>query len=111
MAVSQNLDFNNILTAQSELQPKPTTIASAATIAPTSFLTFISGTVALATITPPLLGAHMMCFIFTTATPTANGTGGNIKNAITPKQNSPTFMIWNPNEAKYYAGSLTITPA
>lgn len=106
-----SLNFQDLSTVNSGLQPKPVTIASAATVAPSTFLSFISGTVAIATVTPPVSGAHMLCLVFTTTTPVAFTTTGNIKNVATPKTNSPTFLIWNPIENKYYAGSLTITPA
>jgi hypothetical protein len=106
-----DLQFQDISTVANLGQPKPVTIASAATVAPTTYVTFISGTVAIATITPPVTGAHMLCFIFTTTTPAAFTTTDNIKNVTTPKTNSPTLLIYNPLEAKYYTGSLTITPA
>lgn len=85
-------------------QPAPPTIASAATIAPTTFLSFISGTVAIATITPPIAGAHMLCLVFTTTTPTAFTTTGNIKAVATPATNLPVLAVFNPTEAKYYIG-------
>ena len=107
-----DLNFQDISTVHSQLQPKPVTIASAATVSPSTFVTFISGTVAIATVTPPVSGAHLLVFIFTTTTPTAfTTTGGNIKNVTTPKQNSICFLVWNPIENKYYTGSATITPA
>lgn len=100
-----DIDFQNISTVSSGLQPKPVTIASAATVAPTTFLSFISGTVAIATVTPPVTGAHMLCFVFTTTTPTAfTTTGGNIKAVATPATNLPVFLVWNPAENKYYVG-------
>jgi hypothetical protein len=85
------------------ISPLPPTLASATTVAPTTFLTFISGTTAIATITPPLTGAHLLMMIFTNATPTAFTTTGNIKAVATPAQNLPVFLMYNPVEAKYYA--------
>lgn len=82
--------------------PKPVTIASAASIAPTTFLSFISGTVAIATVTPPTDGWSMLCMIFTTTTPVAFTTTGNIKAVATPTQNALTFLVYNPLEAKWY---------
>ncbi len=100
---SNDLLFQNLSTVQGAQQQKPNTIASAATVAPTSFITFISGTVAIATITPPADGQHMLVFIFTTTTPVAFTTsGGNIKRVSTPVQNIPVILLWNPNENKYY---------
>lgn len=103
---SNDLSFQNLSTVQGASQPKPNTIASAATVAPSLFLSFISGTVAIATVTPPEDGVHMLCFVFTTTTPTAFTTTGNIKAVATPTQNVPMFLIWNPNELKYYPGVL-----
>jgi hypothetical protein len=101
------LNFQDISTVQSELNQKPTTIASAATVAPQNFLTFISGTVAIATVTPPVPGVHMLCFVFTTTTPTAFTTTGNIKAVTTPTTNLPHFLVYNPIEGKYYTGEVT----
>jgi hypothetical protein len=98
-----DLNFQDISTVQGALQPKPVTIASTTTIAPTTFLSFVSGTTAVATVTPPVTGCHVLCFIFTTTTPAAFTTTGNIKAVATPSSGLPTFMVYNPLEAKYYA--------
>lgn len=97
-----DLNFQDLSTVASALQPKPVTIASAATVAPSTFLTFISGTVAIATVTPPVTGAHMLAFIFTTTTPTAFTTTGNMKAVTTPTTNVINLLVWNPAENKYY---------
>lgn len=97
-----DLNFQDISTVHSQLQPKPVTIASAATIAPSTFLSFVSGTVAVATVTPPVSGAHLLVFVFTTTTPTAFTTTGNIKAVATPTQNIPVFLVFNTVENKYY---------
>lgn len=107
MAESKDLSFQNLGTVQGNTQPKPPTIASAATVAPTHFLTFISGVVAIATVTPPADGAHMLVFVFTTTTPVAFTTTGNIKTVATPTQNVPFFLVFNPVDAKYYVGEVT----
>lgn len=104
-----DLEFQNISTVHSGLQPKPPTLASAATIAPSTYLTFVSGTVAIATVTPPVTGAHMLMMIFTTTTPTAFTTTGNIKAVATPSTNLPVFLTWNPLESKYYVGVTKAT--
>lgn len=101
------LNFQDISTVHSEQQQKPVTIASAATVVPSTFLSFISGTVAIATITPPVPGAHLLVFIFTTTTPTAFTTTGNIKLVATPTQNMPMLLVYNPLENKYYPGEVT----
>lgn len=102
---SNDLNFQNLSTVQGVNAPKPPTLASAATVAPTTYLSLISGTVAIATITPPEDGAHMLCFIFTTTTPTAFTTTGNIIKVVTPTQNSPVLLVFNPNTGKYHAGN------
>lgn len=96
-----DVDFQNISTVHSGLQPKPVTIASAATVAPSTFISFISGTTAIATVTPPVSGAHLLVFIFTTTTPVAFTTTGNIKLVATPTTNMPMFLVYNPLENKY----------
>jgi hypothetical protein len=97
-----DLLFQNFSTVQSNLQPQPQTIATAATIAPQGFLTFVTGTAAtLATITPPVTGVHMLCFVFSTGA-VLNITG-NILNAATTVSNVPMFFIYNPITAKYSA--------
>lgn len=99
-----DLEFQDISTVQSNLQPQPVTIASAATVAPTTFLTFISGTTAIATVTKPVTGAHLLCMVFTAATPVAFTTTGNINNIATPSQNVPVFLVYNPVTDKYSVG-------
>lgn len=98
-----DLEFQNISTVQSALQPKPATVASAASVSPSTFISFITGTTAIATVVPPVTGAHLLCFIFTTTTPTAYTTTGNIKAVATPTTNVPSLLFWNPIESKYYA--------
>jgi len=100
--------WQDLSTVQSKLNATPKTIASAATIAPTTFLSLITGTVAIATVTPPMDGAHLLCFLFTTTTPVAfTTTGGNIKYVATPTTNIPMFLVYNPIDSKYYPGEVT----
>lgn len=108
MAVSKDLEFQRLSTVQGGEAPKPPTIASAATVAPNTFLSFISGTVAIATITPPADGAHLLVFVFTTTTPVAFTTTGNIKYVATPTQNIPMFLVYSPSENKYYPGEVVV---
>lgn len=96
------LNADNLGVAQSGIQPKPPTIASTTTIAPTTRFTFISGTVAIATITPPMDGYHELVLCFTTTTPETTVTTGNIKTAYAPVQNRPVTLCFVPQEAKYY---------
>lgn len=94
--------FQDISTVQSDLQATPKTLASAATIAPTTFLTDVTGTVQVETITAPVTGTHMIALNFTNASPGAFLTTGNIKTAYTPVQNRPILLIYNPIDKKYY---------
>lgn len=102
MALANDAKAWDIMPVATVLSPKPATIASAATVAPVTFLSFISGTTAIATVTPPVDGAHLLCMVFTTTTPVAFTTTGNIKAVATPTQNALTFLVYNPLEAKYY---------
>lgn len=99
-----DVQFQDISTVATQIQQKPPTIASAATIAPSTFLSFVSGTVAVATVTPPVSGAHLLCLIFTTTTPTAFTTTGNILAVATPTTNLPVFLVFDPVQGKYIAG-------
>lgn len=97
-----DLLHHNLNPTQSDKQPSPSTIASAATITPTSHLTIITGTVQVATIVPPVTGAHQLCLIFTNAAPGATLTTGNIANALTPVTNIPVIAQYNPTTSKYH---------
>lgn len=105
---SNDLSFQQLSTVQGAFAPKPNTIASAAAVAPSTFMSFISGTVAIATVTPPADGAHMLVFVFTTTTPVAFTTTGNVKYVATPTQNIPVILVFDPNEGKYYPGELVV---
>lgn len=102
-----DLEFQNFSTVQSNSQLAPPTIAAAATVAPTNFLTFLTGTTQLVTITPPVTGCHMLAFCFTNASPGALLTSGNIKSAYTPIQNRIFFLIYDPSTALYWVMSVT----
>lgn len=98
-----DLEFQNLSTVHSGLQPKPVTIASATTIAPTTFVSFISGTTQIVTITPPVTGAHMLCLVFTTTQSGQFATTGNIQQSTTTATaNVPVFLVYDPSTAKYY---------
>jgi hypothetical protein len=104
-----DLNFQNFSTVQSNQQPSPVTIASAATIAPTTFLSFISGTTQIATITPPVTGSHMLITIHTDANPVDYLTNGNILSAVDPIQNLMNFFVYDPKQAKYYGCASNLT--
>lgn len=100
--MANDLVHQNFLCAQNNLQPSPNTVASAATIAPINKLTFVTGTVQVATVTPPVTGYHTLTFIFTNANPGALLTTGNIKTAYTPLQNLAFTMHYDPSTALYW---------
>ena len=78
------------------------TIASATTIAPTTPIIFVSGTTAIATITPPptLVGGGQLIIIptgiFTTTT------AGNIALASTAVVSKALIMVYDATTAKWY---------
>jgi hypothetical protein len=82
--------------------PAPT-IASATTVAPTQYITFISGTTAINTITPPSSvssGGGAIIFIPTGAFTTT--TSGNIALASTAVPNKVLIMAYDSATAKWY---------
>lgn len=99
--------WQDLSDVQSGLQPNPKTIASAATIAPTTKMTIVTGTVAVATVTPPMDGFHVLWFKFTNAAPAALVTTGNIETAYTPIQNRPFAMLYDPTTSKYAPMAVT----
>lgn len=81
----------------------PSTIASAATIAPNTYFTFVTGTTQVATVQLPYSGwwgSIMLCF--TNGSPGALLTSGNIALAITPVQNRAFSLTYDPSSAKWY---------
>jgi hypothetical protein len=103
MSQSRDLLFQNLSTVQSEQQPTPTTIASAASIAPNTFMTLVTGTVDVATFVPPIAGQHMLVVVFTNASPGDILTTGNVLvGTTTVVQNVPVLLFWNPIAQKYY---------
>jgi hypothetical protein len=100
-----DVDFQLLSTVASSAQPKPPTIASATTIAPTTFVSVVSGTAAIVNITPPITSAHMLVLIPTGAfTMTAAGNIALLMAAATVSQ--PVFLVYNPVTAKYHAGKI-----
>lgn len=98
-ASGANLVFQGL---QSTGQTAPT-IASATTIAPTTTIAFVSGTTAIATITPPtpisLTGGQITLIptgLFTTTTT------GNIALASVAVVNKALILTYNQGTAKWY---------
>lgn len=107
MSASPDLLFQNVSLPQGSQQPTPNTIASAATIAPQNALTVISGTTSVTTITPPITGAHILWFRWTTGTANGFNTGGNIAIAYTTITNRPVALLYDPNTALYYPMAIS----
>jgi hypothetical protein len=108
MAFGQATDllFQQMSTVQDISQPLSPTIASAATIAPYTFMTFVTGTVQVATITPPVTGTHMLVLCFTNGAPGLFLTSGNIQIAYQPITNRPIMLIYDPASAKYWVNAV-----
>lgn len=104
--MAADIDFQRFNVAQNDKMPLPGTLASAATIAPLGRFTFITGTVQVATITPPLTGYHELLLCFTNAAPGLFLTSGNIQIAYQPVQNRPILLCYDPATAKYWAGAV-----
>lgn len=90
---------------QSEQNKVPNTIPSAATIAPVHIMTFVTGTVAVVNITPPMPGYHQLVLVFTDAAPAAMTAAGNIQFAYQPIQNRPITLHYDPNTKKYWVST------
>ena len=98
-------DFQNLSTVQGPLQPLPVTITAAATIAPTTFITLLWGNTAVATITPPITGAHMLCIVPDTTT--GFTTGGNVQGGTTTVDGRAYLFVYEPISARYLLVSTT----
>ena len=101
-----DLLFQNFSTVQSDKQQDPVTMASAATIAPTTKLTFLTGTVTIATITPPVSGYCELTLCYTNAAPGVFLTSGNIQIAYQPIQNRPIDLCYDPISAKWWVKAV-----
>jgi hypothetical protein len=101
-----DLNHQNFNPVQSNQQPDPVTIASAATIAPQTALTLVTGTVQLETITPPVSGYCELTLVFTDAAPGLFLTTGNILTAYQPVQNRPIKLFYNKPTNKWYVQAV-----
>ena len=103
-----DVNFQQLSTVQSSVPPflSSPIIPSAATIAPTTFLTEVTGTVQVATVTPFVTGDHMIALNFTNASPGAFLTSGNLITAYQPIQNRPILMFYVARLAKWYQAAV-----
>lgn len=104
------LDFQNFSTFQSEVQPKPNTIASAATITPVGKFTRVTGTTQITKITPPVDAYHELTFVFTSAYAGAFSSGGSGDGAIhasyTSVADRPVTLHYDPRTGLYYVETV-----
>jgi len=78
----------------------PGGLVSAATLAPTTFLTVLSGNTAVTAITPPVTHTHMIALVFAgTAGITA---GNNIATTKASVVGETMLLVFNPTTQKYY---------
>lgn len=106
MSASLDLYHQNFSTVQNDKQPTPRTMASAASITPTTKLTFLTGTVQLETITPPTSGYCEITLCFTNAAPGLFLTTGNIQIAYQPIQNRPIDLCYDPVSALWWVKAV-----
>jgi enamine deaminase RidA (YjgF/YER057c/UK114 family) len=101
-----DIDFQQLSTVQNAQMPKPRTIASAATIAPDTCLSFISGTAAIVNIVPPVSGFHIL-FLWPLAAFTTTA-AGNITTVLTAAIGAPVILFYNPVTMKYIAAEIPV---
>ena len=78
---------------------KPKTLASANVIAPTTFLTVLTGNTVVKTITPPITQQHTLAIQFA-GTAGVDATG-NVATAKASVNGEVMLLVYNPNTAKY----------
>jgi hypothetical protein len=80
----------------------PVTLASAATIAPTTFFTVLTGNVAITVITPPVPHAHMLAIQFAgTGGITATTGVGGILTTTASVAGQVMLLVYNPATQRY----------
>lgn len=95
------VNWQDLLPVGGKLSSRAYSIGAAtATIAPKTFLTVMTAGVAVATITPPVEGVHMLALLFADATGVTNT--GNIAVVAASVANRPMLLIYNPITALYY---------
>lgn len=78
---------------------KPKTLASANTIAPTTFLTILTGNTVVKTITPPITQQHTLAIQF--AGVAGVDATGNVLTAKASVAGEIMLLVYNPDSAKY----------
>ncbi len=78
----------------------PKTLASANVIAPTTFLTVLTGNVVVKTITPPHTGPHVLAIVFAgVAGVDATGNVATLKASVAGEA---MLLVYDPRTASYY---------
>jgi hypothetical protein len=93
------VDWQQLTPTQGPTSPKPVTIASANVIAPTTFLTVLTGNVVIKTITPPVDFGHMLAIQF--AGIAGVDATGNILTLKASVVGEVMLLVYNPLTAKY----------
>lgn len=96
---ADTLNFQDFSTVQSNQQPAPKTLASANVIAPTTFLTVLTGNTVVKTITPPLSWTHMLAIQF--AGIAGVDATGNVTTLTATVAGQILLLIYNPITKKY----------
>ena len=101
-----DLEFQNISSVQNRTQPAPVTVAAAATIRPSTYLTIVTGTTAVATIDPPVSGQHSLIIVASVTNFSGFVTTGNILVASvtnsTVWNDRASLFVFNPVSQKYH---------
>jgi len=96
---ADTLNFQDYSTVQDRSQPQAKTLASANTIAPSGFLTVLTGNTVVKTITPPMAGLHMLAIQFAGAA--GVDATGNVLTAKASVAGEVMLLVYNPITAKY----------
>lgn len=94
----------NLSTVQTDKQPQPQTMAGAATIAPTTKMTRITGTTQITNITPFTSGYQEITLVFSSAY-AALATGGGVNGiavAYTSVVDRPIDLCYDPRTQLWY---------
>ncbi len=92
-------DWAQLATVNGPSSPKPVTVASANVIAPSTFLTILTGNVVVKTITPPVPFGHMLAIQF--AGVAGVDATGNILTLKASVVGEIMLLVYNPLTAKY----------
>lgn len=94
-----DLNFQLFSTVQPEKTVLPKTLASANVIAPSGFLTILTGNTVVKTITPPLAGVHMLAIMFAGAAGVDNT--DNIGTTLASVAGQVLLFVYDPISAHY----------